>query len=136
MAALIAIGAGAVGAALIDKVHLPDHRLVKTMIVQSGMLGLMGLGIGFGIALALFHRRIAVTCATGCLLGGFLAALLFPIVASVLLPQVNTDLLMPDPGMGRLLWLGIAASLIGATVTGLGKERKLRESGRTFAISQ
>ena len=129
MAAILAIGAGAVGAALMESLVLPDHRLAKTMIVQSGMLGLTGLAVGLGIALALFRRRLLVTCAGGCLLGGLLAAFLFPIVASMLLPQLNTEFLMPDPGIGRLLWIGLSAGLIGATLTGLGKERKRSASG-------
>ena len=123
IAAVIASGAGAVGATLLDSLAMPDHRLVKTMIVQSGMLSTMGLAIGLGISLAFFRKQLLLTCTGGCMLGGLLAAFAFPIVASVLLPDLNTEELMPGAGIGRLLWAGLAAGLIGVTVTGLGKER-------------
>ncbi|MEO8494330.1 MAG: hypothetical protein ABI614_04620 [Planctomycetota bacterium] len=129
MAAAIVIGAGAVGATSIEALALPDHRLFKTMIVQSGVLGALGLAVGLGISLALFRVRLLVTCAGGCLLGGLLAAFLFPIAASILMPRLNTEFLMPDAGIGRLFWIGLAAGLIGVAVTGLGKERSRSESG-------
>jgi hypothetical protein len=102
------------------------------MIVQGAMLGVMGLGLGLAMSLALSRPRPLVTCVTGCLLGGVLAALVFPPIVGFFLPGANTEDLVPDEGTGRLLWVGLVAGLIGMTVTGLGQEvpRKTdRQSG-------
>jgi hypothetical protein len=126
VAAAIAVLAGTAGAALMDSVRLPDHRLVKTMILQCAMLGVLGLGVGVAMAAMLFRASLWKNCIAGCLLGGLLAAFLFPILAAVLMPRMNTEFLIPEPGVGRLLWVGLPASLIGLSVTGLGKERPHR----------
>jgi len=141
VAGAIALGAGAAGAALAKSLKLqanPQEQttlspLAKSVLVQGGMLGVLGLGVGLALSLPLFRPDLCATCVLGCLLGGLVAALVFPLTASTLLPNVGTEKLMPDAGVARLLWIGLATTLIGATVAGLGKERPKREPAQSAA---
>lgn len=123
VAALVAAGGMALAAALQDSLAMPDSRLVKSTLVQGTLFGIAGLGIGLGLALPLRPRKLLLSCLIGGLLGGMVAGALFPILASVALPNLNTDFLMPDEALGRLLWTVLAAGFIGVTITGLSKER-------------
>ncbi len=118
----VAAGAGAI--ALHEALDLEGNRLGKTLLVQAGLMGLIGLGVGLALAVPLFRPRLALNCLAGCLIGGLLAGLVFPIAASFCLPDVNTDELVPHPGPGRLLWAGLACGLIGLAATGLGKRKE------------
>ncbi len=124
VAGLIAVGAVAVGNALQSSLDFENKRLLKTMVVQGAILGVMGAGIGLALALSLLRPRLLVSCIVGCLLGGMLAALAFPLTAGVFFPDVNTDFLVPEPGLGRLLWAAFASGLIGVTVAGLGHRKQ------------
>ena len=132
---MIAIGAGAASSTISTAIGTNTNPtvppkvspLVKVMIVQGAGLGVLGLGIGLAMALPLFPPRPLATCVTGGLLGGLLAALVFPLAIGFLLPNANTEELMPEAAVGRLLWIGLFAGFLGITLTGLGKEqRKVR----------
>ena len=127
IAGVVAIGGGIAGAAMFSSSILSEYPLAKTMVVQCTMLGVMAIGVGFVVSLPILRLRLLATCVAGSLLGGLLAALVFPLMVSVLFPSMRTEVLIPDPGIGRLLWLGLAAGLIGLTITGLAKEEKRKE---------
>ena len=131
LAGVVALGAVTLAIELHDALSLEGNRLGKTLIVQSAMLGMTGLGIGLAIAVPMFRPRLFLTCLAGCLIGGLLAALIFPISASVCLPHVNTDQLIPQPGVGRLLWAALATGLIGLAACGLGKKKKRKRATAT-----
>jgi hypothetical protein len=114
------VGAAALGAVLMTSVNV-ETPLTKTMIIQGGMLGVIGLGVGLAIAIPIFRPRLAANCMIGGLLGGVLAAFVFPMLVS-LMPRVNTEQLVPER-LGLLLWISLAYGLIGATMAGLGKEK-------------
>jgi hypothetical protein len=116
----VGVGAAVLGDLLMTSVKL-ENPLAKTMILQLSMLGLVGLGVGIAIAIPILRPRLLATCVSGGLLGGVLAAFLFPILVSFL-PRVNTEQLVPD-GKGLLLWIALAFGLIGGVMAGLGKEK-------------
>jgi hypothetical protein len=124
IAGAIAVGGGCLGAFLSLSPLLPDDALTRTMIVQGVTWGVVGLGVGLAVGLPILRVPLMMTCAVSGMLGGLFAGLIFPITASVLLPNLRTQILMPDPGIGRLLWLGLASGLIALTLTGMGKKEK------------
>ena len=128
IAGAFAVGGSILGGMLAASSSLPEDPLIRTIIVQSAMFGLAGLGVGAGVAFAttlpIFRPQLLAICLTGGLLGGLLAGLIFPIVSSILLPNARTEVLMPDPGVSRLLWLTLVSCLSVLTVTGMGKEAK------------
>ncbi|MEO2033136.1 MAG: hypothetical protein ABGZ35_13725 [Planctomycetaceae bacterium] len=126
IAGVFAVGGGVLGGMLTASSVLPEDPLARTILVQGTMFGLVGLGVGSGVGLAVtlptFRPRLLATCFAGGMLGGLLAGLVFPFAASVLLPIARTEVLMPDPGVSRLLWLALASSAIVLPLTGMGKE--------------
>ena len=130
IAGAFAVGGSILGGMLAASSSLPEDPLIRTIIVQSAMFGLAGLGVGAGVAFAttlpIFRPQLLAICLTGGLLGGLLAGLIFPIVSSILLPNARTEVLMPDPGVSRLLWLALVSCLSALTVTGMGKEARMK----------
>jgi hypothetical protein len=125
-----AVGGAALGGILSEASALPEDPLTRTIIVQATMLGLVGLGIGLGLGLAvtlpMFRPRLSATCIAAGILGGLLAGLIFPIASSVVLPNARTEVLLPDPGISRFLWLALASSgiVLTLTLTNMGKQGK------------
>lgn len=130
IAGAFAVGGSILGSMLAASPTLPEDPLIRTIIVQSAMFGLAGLGVGAGVAFAttlpIFLPRLLTICLTGGLLGGLLAGLIFPFASSILLPNASTEVLMPDPGASRLLWLALVSCLSVLTVTGMGKETRTK----------
>ncbi len=130
IAGAFAVGGSMLGSMLAASSSLPEDPLFRTLIVQSAMFGLAGLGVGTGVAFAttlpIFRARLLANCVTGGLLGGLLAGLMFPFASSILMPNARTEVLMPDPGVSRLLWLALLSFLTVLTATGMGKEAKRR----------
>ena len=128
IAGVVAVGGGILGGILTGSSVLPEDPLTRTIIVQATMLGLVGLGVGSGVGLAvtlpMCRPRLLATCFVGGMLGGLLAGLVYPFAASILLPNARTEVLMPDPGVSRLLWLALLSSATALTLTGMGKEEK------------
>ena len=126
IAGVFGAGGGILGGVFASSSVLPENPFAATIIVQGTMLGFVGLGVGLGLALAVslpkFQPRLLATCLIGGMLGGLLSGLIFPLSASVLLPNARTEVLMPDPGFSRSLWLGLASITIALTLTGIGKE--------------
>lgn len=130
IASRFAVGGSILGGTLAASSSLPEDPFVRTIIVQSAMFGLAGLGVGAGVAFAttlpIFRPKLLATCCVGGLLGGLLAGLVFPFASSILLPSARTEVLMPDPGVSRLLWLALLSCLSVLTVTGMGKEARTK----------
>ncbi len=100
----------------------PLGDLAENVKLQVVMLGLLGLGVGLalGDSTQTFpqDRRGGDAGA----LGGVLAAVLYPVAASLLLPTAGTDLLIPAGVANRLLWLGISSGVLGLVVVGMTRE--------------
>jgi len=92
----------------------------QVMLMHAATWGLIGLGVG--LAGGLCTRRIGLQpVLTSMLVAGLLGALggmAFPIVCGVAVPLANVSLPLPEPGTGRLIWLGLPSLLIGI---GLGR---------------
>ncbi len=128
IAGVFAVGGAVLGSMLAASPALPEDPLVRTIVVQSAMFGLAGLGVGagvtFAVTLPIIRPRLLATCCVGGLLGGALAGLIFPFASSILLPNARTEVLMPDPGVSRFLWLALISCLSALTVTGMAKEAR------------
>jgi hypothetical protein len=102
--------------------------LAKTIVVQGVTLGLLGLGVGLGLALPYRRWRLLLNAALGSVLGAALAAFIYPAATGYFLPQANTEMVVPGCRGGLLPWLLLSTGLIGLVATGLGKPRTTKPS--------
>ncbi len=100
----------------------PLGDLAENVKLQVVMLGLLGLGVGLALGIPRRHFRKIAAAAVPARLGGVLAAVLYPVAASLLLPAAGTDLLIPAGVANRLLWLGISSGVLGLVVVGMTRE--------------
>ena len=90
-----------------------------TLLMHSATWLIVGLGIGLGIASGgrqPGRSRIESTVMIG--LVGMVGGCLFPIVAGILFPAVNSTGPIPplDPTAGRILWLSLPSVLMGLAI--------------------
>jgi len=90
-----------------------------TLLVHGVTWAIVGLGIGIGIALGgrrSGRSRVESVIVIG--LVGMVGGCLFPIVAGVLFPAVNSTWPIPplDPTAGRILWLSLPSVLMGLAI--------------------
>lgn len=125
IAGAFAVGGAILGGMLAASPSLPEDPLFRTILVQVAMFGLAGSGVGAAVAIAtmlpILRPQLLAGSLTSGLLGGLLAGLIYPFVSSILLPNARTEVLMPDPGVSRLLWLALVSCLSVLTVTSIGK---------------
>ncbi len=116
--------AGAVvGQLLVNLLHVPEGPLtpiVRTFIVQAGMFGLFGLGVGAALGFVAGGARTASVVAVSGLLAGIVAAFVFPVASTFVMPDLQTELVMPGGVLrgqkhtpGLLLYLGVLAVALG-----------------------
>lgn len=122
-AGLIGAGAGFAGSFVFESPELLTgwSPLAQTIVVQAVTLGLMGLGVGAGVAIFVGRVPVVVSSALGGILGGTLAAFFYPACAAYLTPAAQTECVLPRDATSRLIWMTMATVLIGLIVTGLGK---------------
>ena len=95
----------------------PPEQMV--LLMHSVMWLICGIGVGSGIALGgtmAWRTRLESTVVIG--LVGMVGGCLFPIVAGILFPAVNSTGPIPlvDPIAGRILWLSLPAVLMGLVI--------------------
>lgn len=118
--------AGASGACCAQEftLWLRSRETVDSMqlAIASHASGWGLLGGGIGLALAMLGRNTAVVgrALVGGAAGGALCGVLLPVVAAYVLPDSNSELIVPDPGIFRIVWLlcGLGAALSGAVAMG------------------
>ena len=102
--------------------HFAYERLVAdavqtdmTRIVAAQAILLAGLGLAGSAGWAIARGRPAETplYAVAGLAGGGLAGALYPVLMSVVLPDIDTSTLLPREATSRLMWLLLASGLIG-----------------------
>jgi hypothetical protein len=103
--------------------------LAKTIGAQSAVLGLLGLGVGTGLGSAVGSIRLGVQLAIGGMLGGLLTALVYPAGVGFLLPNAQTEHVVPIESVSQLLWLAAASLLVAVVMTGLGGKGERRRRG-------
>ena len=128
IAAVFGAGAGLLGAVVFASLKDTSglSPLAKTIAVQGAMLGFFGLGIGISVAFPYARLRLLLQCAGGGVLGGLLAALIYPIAVGYLLPEAQTERVLPKDGTILLILISFVTVLITLVLTGLGKKTKAR----------
>lgn len=113
----------------------PD--MLKTQLHTMAIHAPTWIGVAIGVALAVAagsqgsskgNRGKAFGQAAGAGIAGWLlAGLLYPTLASFIFPGNDPDLVIPSGDMNRVLWVGLAAALIGLMVgrTSAAAQRKL-----------
>lgn len=89
--------------------------------VQGAMLAVLGAGCGLAVGLASRSLRTTSTAVLAGAVGGGLAGILYPVVASFVLPTAGTELLIPRGELNRLLWIELTAGLLGLIIVGAGR---------------
>jgi len=123
---LFGAGAGLLGFYLLEWLQYEAalSPLAKTITAQSAMLALLGVGIGVGVAIAYGGCRLLLNCTLGGVLGGVLAAIVYPTCVAYLLPVAQTERAIPKDSTSQLIWIAAATLLIGFALTGVGKRKK------------
>ena len=123
LATAVGCASGVVGQLLVQLLHTPDSAIsptVRTFIVQAGMLGLFGLGVGAALGFIAGGARTAGVVAVSGLLAGIVAAFVFPVATTFLTPDLRTEVVMPGGVLrGQKHTLGLAMYL-GLLVVALG----------------
>jgi hypothetical protein len=101
-----------------------ETELFRTTYVHIALLAPLGAGVGLGLGLLGGRCGALVRMVVGGILGGVFAAIVYPISAAFLLPGDITETLIPWGPLNRLLWIGLAAALIGLCVPGMRFHRK------------
>jgi len=138
---LVAAPLGAIGGALggflgslvyeYVRKNVGQAELLHTVAAQLLLGGPLGLGVGLGVGLSTRSASGTVKAAFGGLAAGALAAALYPVVVSIVLPAASTDALLPAERANRAVWLGLLAGLIGLLVPAASRQRKQSTAAMT-----
>jgi hypothetical protein len=129
LATLLGVGGGVLGGLLgcLVQEHVRANvglaELQHTVEVQLGLAIPLAAALGLGLGLSTrsfggFWKTLLAGLAVG-ILGG----VIYPIVASILSPNVSTDSFLPDDASSRLVGLGLLAGLIGVAIPIAGRQR-------------
>jgi hypothetical protein len=141
---LVAAPVGAIGGVLGGFLGCLVYEYVRKNVGQAELTHTVGaqlllsapLALGVGIGLGLATRTVGgvVKSAFGGLAAGALAAVLYPIVVSIVLPAASTDALVPVERANQALWLGLLAGLIGLLIPLASRQRKQSAPGTTSSV--
>jgi len=101
----------------------PPANLTDTVVVQGVMFAILGGGSGLAVGASGRSARIAAKAMIVGALAGALAGMLYPFAVSIVLPTVNTKPLIPSGTLDRLLWIELAAGLLGSIIFGMARGR-------------
>jgi hypothetical protein len=105
--------------------HVGQAELTHTIFAQL-LLGVpLGLGLGLGLGLATRTAYGVATSALGGAAGAVLAAIVYPVAVSILIPDASTDALIPEERTNLALWLALLSSFIGLAIPLAGRRRKM-----------
>ncbi len=98
--------------------------LARTIRVQGVMLATVGAGIGLGIGALLGGRlKTTLTCLVAGIMAGVMTGMLYPFLTAMLMPGVNTEVLVPKQIGSRFLWMGLSTGLLGLMIYGVAGQR-------------
>ncbi len=122
IAGLCGAAAGLSASLLLEFLHAMAgiSPLAKTMSFQCLGLGLFGLGVGLGVG-STVDRRLLLNAAVGGALAGLLVGFLYPTGMGYLLPNTQTEHVVPIERTSQLIWLVAVSLLTAMVITGLGK---------------
>jgi hypothetical protein len=92
-----------------------EHRVI---IAHLAGWAITGIGIGMGAALGMGERRAVVKGLLAGFAGGLIGGGIYVPIAAILMPTVDTDLVIPDSWSAKLVWIAVPAVLMGV---GLGR---------------
>jgi hypothetical protein len=100
-----------VSATLLGATSNAEQQFMMMHGVTWGLIGL-GVGLGCGLSRRTFDAKhvillISVAGVSGCVAGG-----VYPIISGVTAPLVSSALPVAPAGVARLIWMGLASSLI------------------------
>jgi hypothetical protein len=127
---LLGAGGGVLGgflACLVQehtKANVGLAELKHTLLAQLALCIPLAAGIGLGLGLATRSAGGIVATLLSSLAAGALAAVVYPLITSTLMPGISTDSLLPEEGTSRLMWLGLLSGLIGLVIPIAGRRRK------------
>jgi hypothetical protein len=94
-----------------DKV---GHADLLQIVGAQMLIGVpLGLLLGLGVGLSGGTVKSAIRGGAVGTLGGVLFAILYPLIVAVLLPTANTEVLLPEEGITRLVWLATLGGSVG-----------------------
>lgn len=124
----VVVGVG-VGCAAGVLAHLlaESHRIKQleplqaNVVSQAGLMAILGVAAGLIGSLQSPLGRGGIF--SGCI-GGFLAALIYPLLTAFLIPSANTSLVVPRDVLSRLIWVLLIFVMISSTAVGVSTRRK------------
>jgi hypothetical protein len=119
LGAVIGCAAGAAGHIAFNE--LPSRTglspLAITIVGQSIMLSILGIGTGLAFALLARQGWRTLNFVAFGLIAGVLAAIVFAVAASLVTPDAGTYAALPDQlGQGRLLWGLVVGGILGLLI--------------------
>jgi hypothetical protein len=130
LATLLGAGGGVLGGLLAcivqehTKANVGLAELKHTLFAQLAACLPLAVGIALGLGLATRSAGGLLTTLLTGLGGGALAAVVYPLITSTLLPGISTDSLLPEEATSRLMWLGLMSGLIGLIIPIAGRRRR------------
>ena len=106
------------------RTNVGQAELKHTIAAQLLVAVPLGLGIGLGLGLSTRTIQGAIKGALAGIAAGGLAAAIFPIAISIVLPAANTESLLPEDGSSRLLWFAVLSEMIGLVLPIAARQRK------------
>ncbi len=103
LATIVAGLSGALGQFLTQQLFVAKFSVpvTRTVLAQACMLGLFGIGVAAAVGLVVGGVRGAGTNVVSGLMAGILVAFLFPLICSLMLPNVHTEVAIPGAGSVR-----------------------------------
>jgi hypothetical protein len=81
----------------------------KTIPAEASSWAITGIGVGLGVNLAPLCRRALVSGTIAALGGGLIGGIVYVPIVAVLVPDVDTELVVPDSFVGKLVWIALPA---------------------------
>jgi hypothetical protein len=125
IAGLVGAAAGLVASLLLESPQALAglSPLARTISVQCLGLGLLGLGVGLGVGTSGGWSRL-LNAGVGGALGGLLVGFLYPTGMGFLLPNTQTEHVVPLEPTSQLIWSVAISLLIALVVTSLGRRQR------------
>jgi len=105
------------------RMSIGQTEIVHAVEAQLAVGVPLGLAVGLGAGLMAGTVRCAAIYALGGMAGGALAAVAYSLGIAIVLPETNTDALLPEEAKARLLWLAMLGGTIGIVIPLAGRRR-------------
>jgi hypothetical protein len=90
-----------------------EHKIIFAHLAGWAVTG---LGVGLGAGFAMLERRALLRGSLAAFAGGLIGGGIYVPVAAVLMPSVDTDLIIPDSWTAKLVWMALPAVLMGVSL--------------------